>query len=120
MAGVLAVGPLPLAAGLRCAGEIAGELRDLHERSRAYGKLTASRILMTGSGAHLLPLPDYQDGAMRQRDVEAFGDPAGKRREREAYIQQNLFFLVDIWQPGRRAFPGFGGALFAGPYHAFS
>ena len=27
LAGVLAVGPLPLAAGLRCAGEIADELR---------------------------------------------------------------------------------------------
>jgi hypothetical protein len=73
LAGVLAVGPLPLAAGLRCAGEIADELRDLHERTKAYGRLTASSILMTGSGAHLLPLPDYADGAMRQRDIEAFG-----------------------------------------------
>ena len=73
LAGMLAVGPLPLAAGLSCAGEIADELRDLHARTRAYGKLTASRILMTESGAHLLPLTDYQDGAMRQRDVEAFG-----------------------------------------------
>ena len=73
LAGVLAVGSLPLAAGLRCAGEIADELRDLHERSKAYGKLTAASVLITGSGAHLLPLSDYPDGAMRQRDVEAFG-----------------------------------------------
>jgi hypothetical protein len=73
LAGVLALGPLPLAAGLRCAGEIAAELRDLHQRTHAYGKLTASTILLTESGAHLLPLPHYRDRGMPERDVQAFG-----------------------------------------------
>ena len=73
LAGVLVGGPLPLGVGLRCVGEIAGELRDLHQRTKAYGKLTAASVLITRSGAHLLPLADYPDGAMAQRDVEAFG-----------------------------------------------
>jgi serine/threonine protein kinase len=73
LAVVLAMGPLPLGAGLRCAGEIAAELRDLHQQTRAYGRLTASSILMTASGARLLPPPDYWDRALPQRDVEAFG-----------------------------------------------
>ena len=41
LADVLASGPLPLAAGLRCAHEIAAELRDLHQQTRAYGNLIA-------------------------------------------------------------------------------
>ena len=73
LADVLALGPLPLPAGLRYAGEIAGELHDLHQQTRAYGRLTASSILITVSGAHLQPLPRYWDRALAERDVQAFG-----------------------------------------------
>ena len=73
LADVLASGPLSLAAGLRCAGEIADELRDLHQQARAYGKLTASSVLLTESGAHLLPMRHYWDQAIPERDVQAFG-----------------------------------------------
>ena len=60
-------------AGLRCANEIAVELRDLHEQNRAYGKLSVNHILMGESGAHLAPLRSYWDEANQQRDVQAFG-----------------------------------------------
>ena len=73
LAGVLALGPLPLAAGLRCGNEIASELRDLHQQAQAYGKLTASSVLLTESGAHLLPSTHYLYQAMPERDVRAFG-----------------------------------------------
>ena len=56
LADMLASGPLSLAAGLRCAKEIATELRDLHQESRAYGRLTAASIIMSESGAHLTRL----------------------------------------------------------------
>ena len=73
LADVLASGPLPLAAGLRCAHEVATELRDLHQQSRAYGNLTASSILMSGSGARLLPSRSPWDQAAALRDIRAFG-----------------------------------------------
>jgi hypothetical protein len=73
LADVLASGPLPLAAGLRCAHEVATELRDLHQQTRAYGNLTASSILMSGSGARLLPSRGSWDQAAALRDIRAFG-----------------------------------------------
>ena len=73
LADVLASGPLPLAAGLRCAHEVATELRDLHQQTRAYGNLTASSILMSGSGARLLPSRSSWDQAAALRDIRAFG-----------------------------------------------
>ena len=73
LADVLASGPLPLAAGLRCAHEIATELRDLHQQTRAYGNLTASSILMSGSGARLLPSRSSWDQTAALRDIQAFG-----------------------------------------------
>jgi DNA-directed RNA polymerase subunit M/transcription elongation factor TFIIS len=73
LADLLALGPLALGAGLRYAGEIAAELRDLHQGGRAYGQLTASSVLLTESGAHLSPLHRFWDEAMQERDVHAFG-----------------------------------------------
>ena len=73
LADALASGALPLAAGLRYAGEIAAELCDLHQQNRAYGRLTPAGILLTESGAHLRPLLHYWDQAMPERDVQAFG-----------------------------------------------
>lgn len=73
LADLLASGPLSLAAGLRYAKEIATELRDLHREARAYGTLTASSIIMSEAGAHLLPLRQYWDRAVAERDVQAFG-----------------------------------------------
>jgi hypothetical protein len=73
LAGVLASGPLPLAAGLRCAHEIATQLRDMHQQSRACGNLTASSIVMSGSGARLLPSRSFWDEAAPLRDLQAFG-----------------------------------------------
>jgi hypothetical protein len=49
----LTSGPLTLPAGLRCANEIAVELRDLHQQNRAYGKLSVNNVIMAESGAQL-------------------------------------------------------------------
>jgi hypothetical protein len=73
LADVLASGPLPLAAGLRCAHEVATELRDLHQQARAYGNLTASNILMSDSGARLMPSSSPWDQAAALHDIRAFG-----------------------------------------------
>jgi hypothetical protein len=72
LADVLASGPLPLPELLRCANEVAAELWHLHRRSHAYGKLTACSVLMTESGAHLVPLQDW-DEAVPETDTRAFG-----------------------------------------------
>ena len=73
LADALLAGPPALAAGLRCANEIAVELRDLHQENRAYGKLSVNHIILAESGAHLAPLRNYWDETMQQRDVQAFG-----------------------------------------------
>lgn len=73
LADALAGGPLALAAGLRCANEIAVELRDLHQQNRAYGKLSVNNVIMAETGAHLAPLRRHWDEANQQRDVQAFG-----------------------------------------------
>jgi hypothetical protein len=73
LADALAGGPLALAAGLRCANEIAVELRDLHLQHRAYGKLSVNNVIMAESGAHLAPLRNNWDETNQQRDVQAFG-----------------------------------------------
>jgi hypothetical protein len=69
----LTAGPLDLAAGLRCANEIAVELRDLHQQNRAYGKLSVNNVIMAESGAQLAPLRNSWDETIQQRDVQAFG-----------------------------------------------
>src|SRR3954447_2488520 len=73
LADLLASGPLSLAAGLRCAHEVATELRDLHQQTSCYGNLTASRILMSPSCARLLPWRSKWDQAVALRDIEPFG-----------------------------------------------
>jgi hypothetical protein len=62
-----------LAAGLHCAHEVATELRDMHQQTRAYGSLTANSIIMSGSGARLRPARSPWDQAAALRDVQAFG-----------------------------------------------
>jgi hypothetical protein len=57
---------------MRCAHEVATELWDLHRQNRAYGKLTAGNVLMTESGAHLVPLQN-RDDATPEADKQAFG-----------------------------------------------
>lgn len=73
LADVLAAGPLPLAAGLRYAHEIATELCKLHRQTRAYGKLTASSIIVSEYSARLQPLRNYWDQSAQDIDVRAFG-----------------------------------------------
>jgi hypothetical protein len=58
---------------LRCAHEVATELRDLHQQTRAYGSLTASSILISDSGARLVPSRSEWDQAAALRDIRAFG-----------------------------------------------
>ncbi len=72
LADVLASGPLSLPELLRCANEVAAELWDLHRQSHAYGKLTAGNVLMTESGARLVPLQNWDDTAP-EADKQAFG-----------------------------------------------
>jgi hypothetical protein len=72
LADVLACGPLSLPELFRCASEVATELWDLHRQNRAYGKLAASSVLMTESGAHLAPLQNWDDAAA-EADTQAFG-----------------------------------------------
>jgi hypothetical protein len=57
---------------MRCGHEVATELWDLHRQNRAYGKLTAGNVLMTESGAHLVPLQSRDDAAP-EADKQAFG-----------------------------------------------
>jgi hypothetical protein len=68
----LAAGPLSLPELLRCANEVATELWDFHQQNRAYGKLTTCNVLMTESGAHLVPLQNCDDAAP-EADKQAFG-----------------------------------------------
>jgi hypothetical protein len=58
---------------LRFANDLAVELRELHEQSRAYGKLTLHSVSITESGAHLAPLRTYLDQAVPERDIQDFG-----------------------------------------------
>ncbi|MEO8373234.1 MAG: hypothetical protein ABI806_28875 [Candidatus Solibacter sp.] len=58
---------------LRFANDLAVELRDLHEESRVYGKLSLHSVSITEAGARLMPLRTYWDQAMPERDIQAFG-----------------------------------------------
>lgn len=73
LADALSQGPLPLPAALRFANDLAGELRDLHEQSRAYGKLTLHSVSITESGARLMPVRSFWDHSVPERDIQAFG-----------------------------------------------
>jgi hypothetical protein len=70
---MLAAGVLPLPAVLLYAGDIATELRSLHEQSRAYGGLSPLNVLVTESGVRLLPSNQFLDGTAQGHDVQAFG-----------------------------------------------
>jgi len=73
LADLLVAGPLPLPACLRCASGVAAELRDLHQRNQGHGGLTAWGVILTETGAHLLPASHYWDQTIASRDVQGFG-----------------------------------------------
>ncbi|MEO8592777.1 MAG: hypothetical protein ABI759_05620 [Candidatus Solibacter sp.] len=74
LADAIAQGPLPLQLALHVAYDLAGELRDLHEQARAYGKLTPHSVALTDAGARLLPQRTYWEKAVPERDIQAFGN----------------------------------------------
>ena len=74
LADVLLSGPLSLSASLRYSHDVAVEQAIFATSSiQAYGKLSASSVLIGASGARLLPLRTYWDHATPERDVQAFG-----------------------------------------------
>jgi len=62
-----------MSVALRFANDLAVELRDLHEESRVYAKLSLHSVTITEAGARLMPLRTYWDQAMPERDIQAFG-----------------------------------------------
>jgi len=62
-----------MSAVLRFASDVAVELRDLHEGSRVYGKLSVHSVSIGQAGARLTPLRSYWDQAVPDRDIQAFG-----------------------------------------------
>lgn len=108
LADLLASGPLSLEAVLRFASEIATELRALDLEKRTYGQLTASNIILTESGAHLLPLRNCWDEALPEGDVQAFG---ALFREMLTRMEPPVTLVEDIGVPRPRTGPaGLGPA----------
>jgi hypothetical protein len=66
-------GTLPLAYALRCATDVASSLRDLHEEGRLHGSVNADSVIVTKTGARLLPPNGYARYAVAGADVSAFG-----------------------------------------------
>jgi hypothetical protein len=69
----LSQGALPLAYALRCATDIASSLRDLHEEGRLHGSVNALTVVVTNTGARLLPPHDRALYTVAGADVAAFG-----------------------------------------------
>ena len=73
LANRLSHGALPLRYALRCATDVASNLRDLHEEGRLHGSVNASSVVVTESGARLLPPNGQARYAVAGADVSAFG-----------------------------------------------
>jgi hypothetical protein len=73
LADMLARGPLPFAAALRCATEIAAALRDLHAQGRGHGRVEAGSVVIGLPGAQLLPSRSYWEEGLPARDIREFG-----------------------------------------------
>jgi hypothetical protein len=73
LANRLSHGALPLGYALRCATDIASNLRDLHEEGRLHGSVSANSVVVTESGARLLPPNGQARYAVAGADVSAFG-----------------------------------------------
>jgi hypothetical protein len=58
---------------LRCATDVAGSLRDLHEEGRLHGSVNADSVVVTKTGAQLLPPNGHARHAVAGADVSAFG-----------------------------------------------
>jgi hypothetical protein len=69
----LARGPLPLAAALRYATEIAAGLRSIHAEGGAHGSVSAATVIMGGPRAMLTSPNGNSRQARQQGDVAAFG-----------------------------------------------
>ena|GEM_PF-5515738 len=69
----LSQGALPLGYALRCATDIAASLRDLHEEGRLHGSVNAQSVVVTNTGARLLPPHDRARYTAAGAEVAAFG-----------------------------------------------
>jgi hypothetical protein len=65
--------PLSLMEALRCATDIAGALRDLHQHGLAYGAVSSQLIEMGASGAALRPTGALKRLGDGRGDATAFG-----------------------------------------------
>jgi hypothetical protein len=69
----LSRGALPLGYALRCATDVASSLRDLHEEGSLHGSVNADWVLLTKTGAQLLPPNGHARHTVAGADVSAFG-----------------------------------------------
>lgn len=58
---------------LRCATDVACSLRDLHEAGRLHGSVNVNSVVVTKTGAQLLPPNGHARHAVAGADVSAFG-----------------------------------------------
>jgi len=58
---------------LRCATDVASSLRDLHDAGRLHGSVNANSVVVTKTGAQLLPPNGHARHAVAGADVSAFG-----------------------------------------------
>jgi hypothetical protein len=73
LANRLSQGALPLGYALRYATDVASSLRDLHEEGRLHGSVNADSVVVTGTGAQLLPPNGHARYTVAGADVSAFG-----------------------------------------------
>jgi serine/threonine protein kinase len=69
----LSQGPLPLGYALQCATDVANSLRSLHEQGRMHGSVNSDSVIISGSGAQLLPPNGHARYTVAGADVSAFG-----------------------------------------------
>jgi len=69
----LSHGALPLGYALRCATDVASSLRDLHEEGRLHGSVNADSVVVTETGARLLPPNGQARYAVAGADISGFG-----------------------------------------------
>jgi hypothetical protein len=69
----LSNGALPLGYALRCATDVASSLRELHEEGRLHGSVNAQSVVVTRTGAQLLPPSSHAHYTVAGADVSAFG-----------------------------------------------
>ncbi|MDE3165410.1 MAG: hypothetical protein KGN36_06360, partial [Acidobacteriota bacterium] len=74
LAETLARGRLPLSRILAYAAQIAGELREMHQRGAAHGEVSTAAILLGPAGASLAPSRPYVVLYKAQSDIEGWGN----------------------------------------------